>query len=351
MTYTVKAGDTLSKIAARNGVTLAELLKANPQISDANKIYAGQTINLPDSSPATDYSQPPDYSQPTTDEATRPLPNIAGQPASTAAQAYSTTAPAASTTQPATSTAPPPDSTAASPTYTANTQPLPNKPTATTSPGALGEALADALGSLSAKYETGGRGPGVVSTGAGDYGGVSYGSYQMASKMGTVDRFISQPGFPWAQDFKNLTPGSAQFTAVWKRIAADQTDEFQKAQHEFIKQTHYDLLCAKILSDDKVDINTRSRALQDVVWSTAVQHGGGTSIVHRAITTLTCDCSDPTYDKQLICAIYDERGRKKADGNLAYFSRSSPSVQAGVSKRFKSEEQDALTMLAKECYS
>ena len=58
--------------------------------------------------------------------------------------------------------------------------------------------------------------------------------------------------------------------------------------------------------------------------------------------------SDPDYDKQLISAIYAERGRKKPDGNLAYFSKSSPSVQAGVSKRFRNEEQDALNMLAKE---
>jgi len=33
------------------------------------------------------------------------------------------------------------------------------------------QALAEALGALSAKYETGGRGPGTVSTGAGDRGG------------------------------------------------------------------------------------------------------------------------------------------------------------------------------------
>ena len=50
----------------------------------------------------------------------------------------------------------------------------------------------------------------------------------------------------------------------------------------------------------------------------------------------------------LIRAIYAERGKKKADGNLAYFSKSSPSVQAGVANRFKNELQDALAMLAKE---
>jgi len=298
MTYTVKPGDTLSKIAARNGVSVAQLLEANPQISDPDRIGVGDIVNLPNGSGATDTTKP-----------LPPNPVIART--------------------------------------TDNTQPLPSNP-ATIATGAIGTALAGELGCLSAKYETGGRGPGVVSTGAGDPGGVSYGSYQMASKMGVPQRFVGQAGFPWAKDFQNLTAGTADFTACWKRIAAAQTDEFQEAQHAFIKQSHYDLLAAKILADDNLDVNTRSFALQNVVWSTAVQHGGATPIVHRAIANLSCTTADPTYDKQLICAIYAERGRKKPDGNLAYFSKSSANVQAGVAKRFQNEQADALAMLAKE---
>jgi LysM repeat protein len=284
MTYVVKAGDTLSKIAIRNGVTLAVLLKSNPQITDPNKIRVGDVINVPD-------------------------------------------------------------------TLTDNTQPLPANlvpAIAAAAAGALGAAIADALGTLSAKYETGGRGPGTVSTGAGDPGGVSYGSYQMASKMGTVTRFVTETGFPWLTDFQNLTAGTAQFTACWKRIATEQTDAFQSCQHAYIKKTHYDLLAAKILSDDGLDVNTRSRALQDVVWSTAVQHGGATPIVHRALGNVTVPKTDPSFDEKAIRAIYAERGRKKPDGNLAYFSKSSPSVQKGVANRFTNELQDALAMLAKE---
>jgi murein DD-endopeptidase MepM/ murein hydrolase activator NlpD len=288
MTYTVKPGDTLSKIAMRNGVTVSQLLQANPLVKDPNKINVGDVLNVPNGSTTTDNTQP--------------LPSNVVPPA----------------------------------------------PVSTGAAGALGQALADALGALSAKYETGGRGPGTVSTGSGDPGGVSYGSYQMATKMGTVSRFVTQPGFPWRQDFQNLSAGTAQFTSCWKRIATEQTAEFQKCQHEYIKKTHYDLLVAKILNEDKLDVNTRSRALQDVVWSTAVQHGGASSIVHRACATLSCKQSDPDYDKQLISAIYAERGRRKPDGNLAYFSKSSPSVQTGVANRFKSEEKDALAMLAKE---
>lgn len=44
--YSVKKGDTLSAIAKRNGVTVAELLKLNPGIKDPNKIYVGQKIRV-----------------------------------------------------------------------------------------------------------------------------------------------------------------------------------------------------------------------------------------------------------------------------------------------------------------
>ena len=44
-TYTVKKGDTLSAIAKQYGTTYQEIAKANG-ISDPNKIYAGQTLNI-----------------------------------------------------------------------------------------------------------------------------------------------------------------------------------------------------------------------------------------------------------------------------------------------------------------
>ena len=44
-TYTVKKGDTLSAIAKQYGTTYQEIAKAN-NISDPNKIYAGQTLTI-----------------------------------------------------------------------------------------------------------------------------------------------------------------------------------------------------------------------------------------------------------------------------------------------------------------
>ena len=44
--YIVKAGDTLSKIAQRNHMTLTELLRRNAQITNRNLIKVGQRLNL-----------------------------------------------------------------------------------------------------------------------------------------------------------------------------------------------------------------------------------------------------------------------------------------------------------------
>jgi LysM repeat protein len=45
--YTIKKGDTLSAIAKREGIRLAELKAANKDIKDLNKIRAGQKIKVP----------------------------------------------------------------------------------------------------------------------------------------------------------------------------------------------------------------------------------------------------------------------------------------------------------------
>jgi hypothetical protein len=208
------------------------------------------------------------------------------------------------------------------------------------------------LGQLSEKYETGGRGPGTVSSGAGDPGGVSYGVYQMMSRDGgTVAVFVGQADFPWAKAFAGLAPGSPAFTARWREVAEREPEAFRAAQHAFVRRTHFEPLAARLRREPGLDVSARSPALQDVVWSTAVQHGPRTQVVQRALDRLkgpagALDVAARDFDERLIRAIYAERGARNAAGQLKYFRRASKAVQAGVARRFAEEERDALASLA-----
>jgi len=62
-TYRVNAGDTLSGIAKKSGVTLSELMAANKKIKDPRKIYRNTAINIPSKGkvPAGGYAGPVPY--------------------------------------------------------------------------------------------------------------------------------------------------------------------------------------------------------------------------------------------------------------------------------------------------
>ncbi len=198
------------------------------------------------------------------------------------------------------------------------------------------------LGALSARYETSGRGPGTVSTGRGDAGGVSYGSYQLATRLGRPDEFLQHEGKAWAEQFGAAKPGSQPFSRIWKAIAAREPAAFHRAQHAFIKRTHYDVQIDLVRRATGIDLDRWSNAVRDAIWSTAVQHGPATTIVQRVVK------SDPAHDRALLNALYAERGRCKADGTLVHFARCSAAVQSGVASRLKAELKDALAMLDAE---
>jgi lipoprotein-anchoring transpeptidase ErfK/SrfK len=65
-TYTVRPGDTLAKIAAAHGVSLADLIAVNA-ITNPNVLYTGQTITLPEGARVPDQTDPviPPSPQPT----------------------------------------------------------------------------------------------------------------------------------------------------------------------------------------------------------------------------------------------------------------------------------------------
>lgn len=60
MSYTVQPGDSMWSIAQQLGLTLDELLAANPQITNPDLIYPGQEINIPGGAPEHTLPHHPD---------------------------------------------------------------------------------------------------------------------------------------------------------------------------------------------------------------------------------------------------------------------------------------------------
>lgn len=53
MAYTIQSGDTLGGLATSNNTSVDALMKANPSITDPNKIFAGSSLNIPTANTTT----------------------------------------------------------------------------------------------------------------------------------------------------------------------------------------------------------------------------------------------------------------------------------------------------------
>lgn len=215
--------------------------------------------------------------------------------------------------------------------------------------GASAQAGKRRLGALSERYECGDRGPGAVSTGQNDPGGVSYGLYQLSSRTGTCAAFMAAEGRRWRARFADRMPGSEAFSQLWQDIAAEEPDAFAEAQRAFIERTHYRPAIEAVKTATGFDLDRRPVAVCDAAWSTAVQHGGAACILidaTRQTLALTQE-HDPDFDRRLIEAIYDARSAyvmkvaerpRVSEGQRAL-------LRSVVRNRFVAERRDALALL------
>ena len=203
------------------------------------------------------------------------------------------------------------------------------------------------LGSLSEKYESNGN-PGAI--GYDSVGGWSYGKYQIATKPGAMVNFLAYEkvnnpsaysALEAAGGERGALSGSDSFKSTWKQLASNNS-QFANDQKGFIQSTSYDVAASKIKNVSGLDINKGSLAVQNAVWSTAVQNGPNSKVFTNAFANKN---TSNMSDADIINAIYDERGRTTPSGTLVYFSSSSPAVQKSVANRYKSERQSALAML------
>lgn len=85
----------------------------------------------------------------------------------------------------------------------------------------------------------------------------------------------------YGQYFVGLKSGTREFNAKWLNLAENDPN-FALSQHNFIEDTHYGVLLNK-LSASGMNMSGRGIAVQDMLWSTSVQFGGGKSIVKNAV--------------------------------------------------------------------
>ena len=184
--------------------------------------------------------------------------------------------------------------------------------------GGSGGTNPKVLGSLSEKYESGGR-PEAI--GYDNTGGWSYGTYQLAHD--NVNRFLSaNPSI--GKLFTGLQKGTTAFNNKWKEVAAKAPQQFAAAQKNFIAQTHFQPQVNK-LSKLGFNVSKYSNVVKDVIWSTAVQHGANTDVIAAALKKVGNNASEAN----LIKAIYNERW---SGGQR--FARSTPNVKQSVYNRF-----------------
>lgn len=192
------------------------------------------------------------------------------------------------------------------------------------------------LGKTSERYESGGRGPGVVSTGKGDYGGASYGCYQLSSNLGVVQLYIQSSKYK--DLFEGLLPATPQFNSAWKNVAANDPEGFREEQHRFIKETHYDIQIERLKSKGLLIEHNRA-AVHDLVWSTAVQFGAKTNLIINALSNSDLQ---KISDKELIITVQNY----KKDNTETLF-KSSPTLWKDLKDRADSEKKALLELESK----
>lgn len=204
------------------------------------------------------------------------------------------------------------------------------------------------LGALSERFESGERGPGAVSSGRGDPGGVSYGIWQLSSRAGAAAAFVAAEGARWRADFAGAAPGSPAFAAAWRTIAAREADAFAEAQRAFIVRTHYRPAVDAVRRRTGLDLDARHAAVRDAAWSVAVQHGGAAGILSAGVAAAdrSHDRADAAYDRALVEAIYAKRSayvlRVAARTGLA--SAQGRMLQSITRNRYPAELAAALAM-------
>ena len=193
----------------------------------------------------------------------------------------------------------------------------------------------DHLGFVSGEFESGGN-PGVI---AKDNIGYAYGAWQMNSQVGALRDFIksikNDERFAHLAELKIDSP---EFQNEWARVAKEYPNAFLEKQHEYIEKTKFKPVLNYARS---VGLNTTNRAVQEALWSQAVQHGfeGNKKIIDAAVKKVGKSSSPDA----IIRALYEARANY-----INGLSTLNDSLKVQINDRYRRESAKALAIVSNE---
>jgi hypothetical protein len=211
------------------------------------------------------------------------------------------------------------------------------------------------IGALSERYESRGN-PAII--GWDSTGGWSYGKYQLAANTGSLNEFHNWLATAYPDLESQLAAaggpagaraGTDAYKAAWTQVMGSASGS--AAQSEYAGIQYYLPGIRRIKNGTGLDLELRSSTVNQMGFSTSIQHGAGgaSSVFRNALETLgyppnTPTATEPT-DAALIRAVYAQR---RAGNGARYFPSSTQAVRDSVVNRFYNEEADALRSLQQE---
>ena len=182
-------------------------------------------------------------------------------------------------------------------------------------------------------------------------GGWSYGTYQIATKDGTMKDYLKYlHNNSSYQDYYNTLQQAGGYNAAlngndkFKNTWADLSNNngFLQSQQQFIVDKKLNSAMRGVNDIRGWNLDSRSPVVRDVLYSTATQHGegGATKVLHNRFGYNT-DIS-AVSDDDIINNIYNERSNVNQ-----YFSGSDVQTRNRMKERFVRENKKALDLLKK----
>lgn len=205
------------------------------------------------------------------------------------------------------------------------------------------------IGAVSSYFESGGNSQTV---GYDSTGGTSYGRYQFSSKQGSLQEFLNYAksnGGKIGNDFYNDMMQSVNGNTngfntgnkygnpvnIWRKYMSN--TDLQKLEQEFNLKTKYEPALKKLPHDLQKMISD-SRGLQEMFFSTIMQHGPGSVGGKSGAIPIFMKAYSPGISPQeFVERVYNDRATR--------FSSSSANIQRSVKNRFIKEKSIILDII------